>query len=227
MALTDEQEKELKAANEKAAKEKDDEIARLKGELEKKGKTKEEDDKDKDKKKEDDKDLDKKAREEREANEKKAGELKQTESALKFNLSVENFAKDNKDYLPNHIGDILKQGEKVNYDSAIEKANALRFHIIKAFFEVQDNMNLLTASQKSQVEDYLKLTVTAQHAKSGSIFDSIFEPTLETLKKVKKAEQVGLSKSGSHTGTKTENDYKQKMIGVARKTHLGEGAKNA
>lgn len=167
-------------------------------------------------------DLSDKARKEKESKEKQGEETRRLESALTFNLSLSEFLKSNKDLLPGEIDGIVKAADKERYESAIEKAGALKSGMIKEFFLVQTNLDLLTKAQRTQVEEYLKLSPKGREEKAASVFENIFEPALETLKKIKKAEEVGRSTGGHHTGSKAENDYKNKMINIAKKTHLGE-----
>lgn len=175
------------------------------------------DDKDKDK----DKDLNEKARLAKEENEKNQAKTKELETALKFNLGVADFVKNNKDILPTEVEDILKEAEKEKYDSAFEKASAVKAGMIKSFFSVQANLDLLTTSHKSQIDDYFKLTKNGREEKAAQIFENIFEPALEMVKRVKKAEELGKTSSG-HGGSKQDNAYKEKLMNVSRKTHLGE-----
>lgn len=178
----------------------------------------------KEKEEDDDKedDLMDKARKEKEAKAKQGEDTRKLEGALKFNLSVADFVKSHKDLLPTEVEDVLKQADKETYDSAIEKANAIKSAMIKTFFSVQAHLDLLTASHKVKVDDYFKLSKNGREEKAASIYEDVFEPALETLKKVKKAEELGRSGNGLSGGSKHENAYKDKLINVSRKTHLGE-----
>jgi hypothetical protein len=185
-------------------------------------KKQEEEDKKKKEKEENDSGLRDKARKEQEEKDQRAAEGKSIESAIKFNLSIQEFVTTNSDLLPSEIPNILSSAEKEKFDSASDKANAVKRGLIESFFAVQANVDLLTERQKAQVEDYLKLTKNGKEQKAASVFENIFEPTLESLRRVKKAEEVGLANSGYASGTKWEDDYKQRLIRNARKTHLGE-----
>lgn len=160
-----------------------------------------------------------KARKEREDNEKKAGYEKTLESALNFNISGKEFIKSNAALLPKNIEGLFAQAEKENYGSAIEKANAIKVGIVSEFFAVQANHDLLTAGQKNQLDDFLKLTKTGKQDRIESIYSMIFEPTLETLRKVEKAKQVH---SGGKDQTDSEKMYADKMIKMSKKHYLGE-----
>lgn len=167
-------------------------------------------------------DLQAKAAKEKEESEKNNANAKKVENALKFNLSVANFVKENKDILTADIEGILKAAEKENYDTACNKANAVKVGMIGTFFSVQANMDLLTAAQKSQLEDFQKLTKNGKEEKAEHVFENIFEPAIEMLKKVKKAEELGKAKSGFSSDSSVENDYKQRLINQAKKGHLKE-----
>lgn len=169
-----------------------------------------------------DDDLMDKARKEKEAKSKQSEDTRKLEGALKFNLSVADFVKSHKDLLPTEVEDVLKQADKETYDSAVEKASAIKSAMIKTFFSVQAHLDLLTASHKAKIDDYFKLSKNGREEKAASIFEDVFEPALETLKKVKKAEELGRTGNGHSGGSKHENAYKEKLMNVSRKTHLGE-----
>ncbi len=84
-------------------------------------------------------------------------------------------------------------------------------------------MDLLTASHKTAVADYLKLTNTGREERAPHVFENIFEPALEMMRRVKKAEDVGKTKNG-FGGDKSaaENAYRDKMIAVSKKHYLQE-----
>jgi len=169
-----------------------------------------------------DDDLQVKAAKEKEENDKQNASSKRLENALKFNLNAATFVKDNKDILTADMEGILKAAEKENYDTAFAKANAVKVGMIGTFFSVQANMDFLTPAQKSQLEDFQKLTKNGKEEKAEHVFENIFEPAIEMLKKVKKAEELGKAKSGFSSGSSVENDYKQRLINQAKKGHLKE-----
>ncbi len=159
---------------------------------------------------------------ERKAKEEGQASTKRIESALKFNLGIANFVKDNGDLLPSEIPEILKVADKENYDSAIQKANAVKVSFIQSFFSVKDHTEALTASQKVQLDDFLKLTKNGKEEKAEAIYENLFEPALETIKKVKKAEELGKARTGFASGTKVEDAYKARLMNSSKKTYLGE-----
>ena len=120
------------------------------------------------------------------------------------------------------MADIFKEAEKEKYADVIEKDSAIKAGVIQAFFAVQANVDLLTASQKSALDDYLGLTKNGKQEKAQTTYDMIFEPAFETLRKVKKAE--ALSK-GLAQNSDTQDDYKKKLMDGSRKHYFGE--KNA
>jgi len=173
-------------------------------------------------KKEDEDDLQTKAKKEKDEQEKGAASAKSIENAIKFNLGVSDFVKANKDILPNEVENILKVAEKENYDTAASKASAVKVGIIQSFFAVQANVDTLTAAQKIQLEDFQKLTKNGKEERASHVFENIFEPAIEMLKKIKKAEEVGKARTGFSSGSSVENDYKERLIKQARKGHLKE-----
>jgi hypothetical protein len=167
----------------------------------------------------DDSDLADKARKEREKAEASNADSKKLESALRFSLGAPEWLKTNATLLPKTIEGILAQADKENYGNAVEKDSAIKAGIISEFFAIQANTDLLTASQKLALEDFQKLTKNVKQERAQQIFDSIFEPTFEMLKRIKKAEQ--LSK-----GTVDQSDvsaaHRDKIVNFSRKHFLGE-----
>lgn len=167
----------------------------------------------------DDKSLAEKAEQERKAKEAKDLESKDLEAALKFNIGSKDFVKNNASLLPQNIQGIFDAAEKENYGSAVQKARAIKVGVVSEFFAQQGNLDLLTEHQKHSLEEFKKLTKDVKEERVQSIYDSIFEPTLETLRKVKKAEalQKGLAEPSD-----AEDAYKKRLILGSRKHHLGE-----
>jgi hypothetical protein len=162
-------------------------------------------------------DLNDKVSRERKAAEDKKEETKKLEVALKFNMGLESFVKENSEILPSDIPEIVKAAEKEKYDTAIEKASAIRSAVMKSFFSVQAHVDLLTAAQKQTLEDWNKLTKNGREERSAFIYENLFEPALEMHKKIKKAEELGKSQSGFVSGNKVQDDYKQRLINLHKK----------
>lgn len=169
--------------------------------------------------KDDPADLAAKAAKEREEKEKGAKHEKDLESSIRFTSGAQAWAKENATLLPKNVESILAAAEKENYGSTIQKASAVKEAIVLEFFAHQANLDLLTASQKSTFDEFKGLTKDKRIERAQQVYDSIFEPTFETLKKVKRAEQVGKGFKDESTG---EQAYKDKRLKMARKQHLGE-----
>jgi hypothetical protein len=169
------------------------------------------------KKEKEDPELIDKAKKEASDRDKKVSDHKNLEAALKFSLESEKFLQSNAQFLPKDVADIFKTAEKEKYETAVEKDSAIKSGIIQSFFSVQSNLDLLTQGPKSALEDYLKLTKTGKQEKAQAIYDSVFEPALEMLRRTKKAE--ALSKG---FGDNSDDAYKTKMMKFSEKHYLGE-----
>lgn len=167
-------------------------------------------------------DLAEKARKEKELADKKAAETKDLESALKFTMGSANFLKDNGDYLPESVKNIFELAEKENYGSTVQKANAIKVGVILDFFKIQSNLDLLTPGHKTMLEKFKALTKDGREEKAQEVYEMVFEPTLESLKRDKKAEQM---RKGEAPQTDVDKAYKERLMKGSRKHHLGE--KNA
>jgi poly-gamma-glutamate capsule biosynthesis protein CapA/YwtB (metallophosphatase superfamily) len=91
--------------------------------------------------------------------------------------------------------------------------------VIQEFFKLQSNLELLTPGLKNQLEDYLKLTKTGKQEKAQQMFDAVFEPALEMLKRTKRAEALS---RGHGLGGSGDDAYKEKINKVSRSHYLGE-----
>lgn len=170
-------------------------------------------------KKEDDPSLSDKARQQRELDEKNKQSERSLESAVVFNQSIKDFMKNNVGLLPKTIESLFTAAEKETFDSQVQKANELKVGIVQEFFAVQANLDLLTAAQKVELEDFLKLTKTGKQDRAQTMYAMIFEPALETLRKVEKAKQVG---QGSNEQSSSEKALAEKMFKASRKHYLGD-----
>lgn len=169
-----------------------------------------------------DPDLLKKAEMEREEKERKNSDSKALESALKFNIGAPAWIKENSTLLPKDFEGIFAAAEKENYDSQIQKSLAIKSGLIQSFFKIQENLDLLTGTQKSTLEDWLKLTPNAREEKAQSLFDNIFEPSLNMLKGIKKAQ--ALNRGGERSSDDVESAYKERLMKGSRKHYMGEKA---
>lgn len=144
------------------------------------------------------------------------------EDALKFNMSLEGYLKTYSNILPSKMTDLVKIADKEKYDSQVERAAVLKSMFIQEFFDVQSNLDLLTSSQRVQLDDYLKLTKNGKQTRAETVYENIFEPAVETLKKVRKAEEVGRSRAGFASEGDSQSAYRDRLVNMARKSHLGE-----
>jgi hypothetical protein len=167
----------------------------------------------------DDEDLSQKAKKQSESKQKESENTKALESAIVFTTTSKEWVKTNASLLPKDVQSIFDVADKETYDNSIQKASAIKSGVVQQFFKVQDNLDLLTNSQKIALEDWLKLTKNGKEEKAQQIFDNIFEPTFEMLKRIKRAEQV--NKSGQRSGDDAETAYKQKLMQSSRKHFMG------
>lgn len=167
-----------------------------------------------------DKDLYDKSRQNQQDKDKQNNDSKKLEAALRFNMGAKDWVKNNESLLPKDVAGIIEAADKETYDSPIQKDSAVKSGIVQAFFNVQENLDLLTASQKNTIEDFLKLSKNGKEEKAQQLYDSIFEPTFEMKKRISKAQQ--LNRSGERTGDDAEQAYKQKLMDGSRQHYMGE-----
>lgn len=198
---------EIKALQDAKA-ESDRKLTEMQAELEKlkKPPPKEEPEKDED-------DLGKKAEKDRKALEDAKGKTRRIQQALKFEMSLPEFTKANKGIVPADFEGILERAGKENFDDAVAKAIAIKSSFLSTFFTVKENYESLTASQKEVVDGFLGQTKIGREEQAEKLYETIFEPALESIKKVRKAEQLNRARNGfSDGGSSVIKDYEQRII---------------
>lgn len=136
-------------------------------------------------------------------------EQARVESAVTFNLTLGKWCDDNKELLPAEIPEILKRSATENFESASAKAAELRSAIILSFFDLQENEDLLTASQKASLANYKKLSRTAKIEKAADFYETIFEPTFESLRKIRRAQDLNAGGQSSQNTALRDRLIKQ------------------
>ncbi len=148
---------------------------------------------------------------------KRDSDSKQLESALTFTLTSGDFLKQNESILPKGASDIFKAADKEMYDSPINKANAIKVGLIDLHFSQQSNVDFLTDDQKELLADYQKLTKNSKEEKSNEIYKTVFKPSIDTMKRVKKAEELARANQGYGGNTDLDQAYKDKLTKMAEK----------
>lgn len=170
-------------------------------------------------------DLGDKARKDKEAREAKGRETEEIQSAVKFNMGMPDFMKNNHGLIPESFAGIVEAANKEKYETEVHKAKAIRAALIKDFFSQQANLDRLTESQKKKIADFLAMTQPAREDQASSVFESVFEPTLETIRQIKKAEQVSRANKGHANSSDASKAYAKRMMELSQKAHLVGGAK--
>lgn len=167
----------------------------------------------------DDPDLAEKAKKDREAKEAQARTEKTIAGAVKFDIEVKQWAKDNASLLPKTIDSIFAQAEKEVYGSTLEKVQSIKVGIMSEYFAIQSNLDQLTDAQKILVDEFKKLTKTDKQARVDELYSSVFEPTFEYSKKLERAKQV---RDGTVSPNDVQKAYADRMIQLSRKQYLKE-----
>lgn len=165
-------------------------------------------------------DLQRKAELKRQSDEAESLKAKKLEKAVTFTLGAPEWLKNNITLLPKTIEGIFKAADGETYGSSVDKAADLKVGIVAEFFAQQENLDQLTDQQKVALEDFKKLAKDVKRERVDKIYDDIFEPTLNMVKKVKRAEQIslGLGDKGGTSGA-----YENKMKELSSKHYLKKG----
>ncbi len=98
------------------------------------------------------------AKEKLEAEKEEQASRAELEQAIKFNMDIKKFVDDNAAILPPESKKILETIDGKKYASEKDKANEVRKGLIDSFIALKDNIDILPATQKAQVEKYKNLT---------------------------------------------------------------------
>lgn len=154
-----------------------------------------------------------------------AANQKDMEKALTFTLKSQDFLKDNEAVFPKELTELFKAADKETYDSPVQKANAIKAEVMRSFFHIQSNMDVLTPSMKQTLEDYLKLTKNGREEKANMVFENVFEPALAMIKSQKKAEEIQRARMGHGTPSDADSAMKEKLRNIGKKHYLREREK--
>jgi hypothetical protein len=149
--------------------------------------------------------------------EKKTKDSKALEAAITFNLKAPEWLKNNAALLPKEIEGIFKAADAEKYEDAIKKDSAIKADLVQSFFGLQANLDLLTSHQKNMLDDYLKLSKNGRNEKAQDMYDMVFEPAFEMLKRIKKAEALN---KGHNTETDVQSSYKNKLLEISTKHYM-------
>lgn len=164
----------------------------------------------------------KKARDKQKEADDAAAKIREIEGVVAFNHGISDFVKTNSDLLPGEISAALDVVLKEKYDTAADKSRAIQEMVVHSFFQVQSNLDLLTPKQKSELEEYQKLTKNGRAEKASQVYQGVFEPALAQLRAVKKAEELARGRSGISYGTDADRAYKEKIMAISRKHYFRE-----
>lgn len=162
------------------------------------------------------KDFSKQFDDKRKEEEKTKNWEKEIESSALFNSGLTAFLKDSGKLISPSIAGVVEIASKESYKDSIEKARGLKDVIVKEFFKVQSNLDHLTQSQRSKLDQFLDMTKNGRAEQVTQIYDELFEPTLSLVRKIEgyKVRSDGKSKNSE------ENGIKSKLIEVGKKSYL-------
>jgi len=166
------------------------------------------------KKKKDDDDELKRAEEEvkrrKEAKNAKELEKERYLAAFKWNATIKDFLKENKEFLPENLEDIINVLEAKTYANDVEKAQELKRAVVEQYIKNQANIDILPESLKAKAEKYSGFTTKEKLERAPDFYD-IVETGIHTAKNIKKAEAI--EKSGNIGGEKDAvKEYEEKML---------------
>lgn len=175
------------------------------------------------KKKAEDDDALKKAEEEvKKRNAQKTQEELQKErflDAFKYNSTIKEFLKNNRDYLPENLEDIINILDAKVYKDDLEKAQELKRAVVEQYIKKQENLDMLPDSLKAKAEKYAGFTTKEKLDRALDFYD-IVETGIHTAKNIKKVEALQKSGDGAQTDDAVQN-YENKMLEFSKSVVKG------
>lgn len=137
--------------------------------------------------------------------------------AFKWNSTIKDYLKDNKEYLPENLEDIINILSAKTYANDIEKAQELKRAVVEQYIKSQENLDILPDSLKAKAEKYAGFTTKEKLDRALDYYD-IVETGIHTAKNIKKAEAI--EKSGGIPSAERDviKEYEDKMLKFSQDT---------
>ncbi len=95
------------------------------------------------------------------------------ESAIKFNMGLDDFVENFKAVLPETTKAIIAEVNKKNYTTEVVKANTIRASLIEAFIAIKQNLEILPQTMKEKAMRFNSLTEDEKQKQSSSFWDVV------------------------------------------------------
>ena len=137
----------------------------------------------------------------------------QLQESIKFNLSAEDFIKNNKMVLPEESEKILALINAKTFKDDNEKANVTRKNLLDSFLEKDENMKMLEASMRARADHYKSLAESDKEKRSSEFWDLV---GVGAALKAAKLKAETLNKiNGVNAGGDSKNILESKFIAAA------------
>lgn len=134
-------------------------------------------------------------------------------NAIKFNMSVDGFIKDNEAILPKEARTLFDTVNNKVYSTDVDKANVLRKGLIEQFIELKENFDILPSSLKEKANRFKALTDDEKVKQSGKFWD-IVEIGASQKVLIRKAEQF--KKQGGQEQKSEFSEFEKRVLNKAR-----------
>ena len=161
------------------------------------------------------------AAEKQAADKRRAMEIEDAEAATKFEIGLETFKKDNKEYLPDELEYILSTVEAAKIENKAVKVKEIKSAIMELFFKKEKNMEVLNNTQKAKAKAFLELTREAKRDSANQYWE-VLELAIDGLKN--KTRFDAAQRSSGITANSGQDKYAEAVF--ARSAKLNILAKN-
>lgn len=121
-------------------------------------------------------------------------------SATKFNVGFDIFLKEYAGVLPPDATEIAKVASSDKYESEVDRSLAIKAALIQSFFKEEENVKLLSDSQKAKWKAYQALGTVGRQEEAATMYEVVFEPAINQARAIRQA-QIS-SKQDTYKGSK-------------------------
>lgn len=145
-------------------------------------------------------------------------------NAFKFNSTLNDWLKTNKEFLPGNTEDIINILMAKQYNGDVDKAQELKRAIVEQYIKEQKNLDVLPEYLKAKAEKYAGLSTKEKLEQAENFYD-IVETGINTAKNIAKV--AAIEKGSGMSGDKSAiEEYEEKMLEFSKSAVQESGNTN-
>lgn len=145
-------------------------------------------------------------------------------NAFKFNSTLNDWLKTNKEFLPGNTEDIINILMAKQYNGDVDKAQELKRAIVEQYIKEQKNLDVLPEYLKAKAEKYAGLSTKEKLEQAENFYD-IVETGINTAKNIAKVAAIEKG-SGMSADKSAIEEYEEKMLEFSKSAVQESGNTN-